>query len=306
MNEQRGMAMRVALTVEKPDTSSLRRREQQSLWRLTLRQFSRNVSGIVGLVILVLMTVLSVGAPLFTDVDPTGMAVEDILKPPSAEHPFGTDHLGRDLFSRVLFGGRTSLLVAVVVTVVTSVTGVTLGCLAAYYPRLDNLIMRFMDILMSFPTMMLAMGIVAVLGSRMSNVMIALVISVTPRTAQVVRGVILSLKQQDFVTAARCIGARDRRIIVRHLLPNVLPTVLVRQTYVFGISILAEGGLNFLGIGVQPEVPTLGAIVADGRRYLQNMPWISFYGGLAIALLVLGVNFLGDGLRDALDPRMKV
>ena len=286
--------------------SRLRERKELSPGALALRRFVRNVSGMVGLAILLVMVVLFLGAPLFTHADPTAMVVPDILKAPSAEHLFGTDYLGRDLFSRVLYGGRTSLLVATVVTVVTSLTGVAIGALAGYYPRLDMLIMRSMDILMSLPTMMLAMAVVAVLGSGLYSVMIALTIPITPRTAQVVRGVILSLKYRDYVTAARSVGVRDWRILTRHLLPNVLPTLLVRQTYVFGISILAEGGLNFLGIGAQPEVPTLGAIVADGRRYLQNMPWISLCAGLAIALLVLGINFLGDGLRDTLDPRMKV
>jgi peptide/nickel transport system permease protein len=259
----------------------------------------------VGLAILLVLLVLFLGAPLFTNADPTDMVVEDILKAPSAEHLFGTDYLGRDLFSRVLYGGRTSLLVAVVVMVVTSFSGAAIGAIAAYYPRLDSPIMRCMDILMSLPTMMLAMGVMAILGRGLNDVIIALIISVTPRTAQVLRGVVLSYKQQDFVTAARAVGLRDWRIIVRHLLPNSMPTLLVRQTYIFGIAILAEGGLDFLGVGVPPQVPTLGAIVADGRNYLRDKPWVSFSGGLAIALLVLAVNFLGDGLRDALDPRMK-
>jgi peptide/nickel transport system permease protein len=242
---------------------------------------------------------------LFTNLDPTEMVVTDILKAPNKLHLFGTDHMGRDVFSRVLYGGRISLLVATVVTTATTITGVIIGAASAYYPRLDEPVMRVMDILMAFPSILLVIGIVAILGSKVSNVMIALIIPVTPRTARIVRGVFLSLKEQDFVMAARCTGAKDIRIMLRHLLPNAIPTLLVRQTYVFGISVLNEGAINYLGVGTEPGVPTLGSIVANGQQYLQVMPWIAIYGGAAIALLVLAVNIFGDGLRDVLDPRMR-
>jgi peptide/nickel transport system permease protein len=165
--------------------------------------------------------------------------------------------------------------------------------------------MRAMDIVMAFPVLILALAAVAIMGPNLSNVIIALIIPVTPRTARVVRGSFLTLKEQDFVMAARSIGAKDRRVMFRHLLPNAAPTLLVRQTYIFGVAILIEGGLSFLGVGVQPEIATLGSVVADGRRYLRENPWVSLYAGLFIALLVLGINLLGDGLRDVLDPRMK-
>lgn len=299
-----------ALAEKKSDQDSislaLNRQRWRNPWLDAFYNFRRNFSGIIGVTILVVMTVLHIGAPLFTPMDPAEMNSGEILQPPSVDHPFGTDHFGRDLFSRVLYGGRISLLVATVVTLVTTVTGVLLGALSGYYPRLDTLIMRVMDLVMAFPVMILAIISVAILGPQFFNVVMALIIPVTPRTARVVRGSILSLKEQDFVSAARSIGVGDLRIIVRHLLPNALPPLLVRQTYVFGISILIEGGLNFLGIGVQPEIATLGSVVSEGRRFLRDMPWFSFYPGMAIALLVLGINLLGDGLRDVLDPRMKV
>ena len=255
---------------------------------------------------ILLMVVLHAGAPLFTQIDPGFMDVRAILQPPSAEHPFGTDHFGRDLFSRVLYGGRVSLLVAAVVTALTTVLGILLGTLSGYFPWLDGPIMRAMDLVMAFPVMVLAIGIVAILGPQLSNIVIALVIPVTPRTARIVRAKILSIKEETFVTATKSLGAGDVRVILRHMIPNVMPEVLVRQTYVFGVSILIEGSLNFLGIGTQPEIATLGSIISDGRNYLRQMPWISFYAGLAITIIVLGVNLLGDGLRDVLDPKMKL
>jgi len=292
--------------VDKIPTSLSDRLRWDSPWRQALRRLRRNPSGLIGLTILAAMTIAHLGAPLFTDLDPTALDKRAILQAPSPEHPFGTDRYGRDLLSRVLYGGRISLLVASIVALVTTCTGVILGSLSGYFPRLDSTIMRIMDLVMAFPTIILAIAIVAILGPQLLNILIALVTVVTPRTSRVVRGVILATKEKEFVLAGRSVGAGDLRIIFRHLLPSAVPALLVRQTYVFGISILIEGGLNFLGVGVQPEIPTLGAVVAEGRQFLREMPWISFYAGMAIALLVLGINLLGDGLRDALDPRMKV
>jgi peptide/nickel transport system permease protein len=268
-------------------------------------RFVRNMSGMVGLAMIVALLVVHLGAPLFTSANPAKTNAHAILVAPNSEHPFGTDQFGRDLFARVLYGGRISLWVATVVTVITTVTGLAIGAVSAYYPRIDGPLMRFMDILMAFPEILLAIGVVAILGPKLSNIMIALVFPVTPRTARIVRSVILSLKEQEFVKAARSTGASDSRIIMRHLVPNSMPALLVRQTFVFGIAILAEGSLNFLGIGVPPEIPTLGSIVSEGRAFLRQMPWFSLYAGLFIAAMVLSVNLLGDGLRDVLDPQMK-
>ena len=286
--------------------SLLPRRAPRSETALMLRRFRRNVPGMAGLVLIVVAVLLFVGAPLFTSADPSSTDMSKILSTPSAEHPFGNDHVGRDVFSRVLYGGRTSILVGLIVALVTTVMGLIFGVLAGYYPRLDNPIMRAMDIVMSFPAILLALAIVAILGPQLSNIIIALVIPYSPRSARVVRGSILQLKERDFVLAARSLGASDRRIMLRHLIPNSMAPLLVQQTYVLALAILAEAALTFLGVGVPPEMPTLGGIISDGRTHLRVAPWLPLFPGLAISALVLGFNLLGDGLRDVLDPRLKI
>lgn len=272
----------------------------------TLRRFSRNVTGMVGLTLVVVMTVLAVGAPLFADADPKAIDTTVILQSPSRDHLFGTDDLGRDVFSRVLYGSRISILIGLAVAAFTTVTGMTLGLLSGYFPRLDNPIMRAMDILMAFPTILLALGIVAILGPRLINIVIALVIPYTPTTARLVRGMILQIKSTDFITAAHSLGVKNGRIIGRHLVPNSISVVIVRQTYVLATAILAEAALTFLGVGVPPDVATLGGIISAARNHMRYAPWLSVFPGLAISALVLGFNLLGDGLRDVLDPRMKI
>ena len=281
-------------------------RMRLSRLRQALGRVRRSGSVQVGLILSSIFIVLSVGAPLFTRLDPTDMDMMNILRAPTESHIFGTDDFGRDLFSRVLYGGRISIVVGLVVAGITTLTGVTIGVLAGYYRRLDNPIMRVMDILMAFHTILLAIGIMAVLGPQLINIIIALVFPYTPVTARVVRGSVLSLREQEFVEAARSIGARDLRIILRHLLHNCLAPLLVQQTVIIAYAILAESGLSFLGVGVPPEVPTLGSILSDSRVFLRNAPWMSIFPGLSISLLVLGFNLLGDGLRDVLDPRLKL
>jgi peptide/nickel transport system permease protein len=282
------------------------RMRQKSPFVESLRRLRKSPLAILGFVAILCLTVPCVGAPLFTAISPTKINASAILSPPSSVHYFGTDQYGRDLYSRVLYGGRLSLLVGAAVSLSTGMLGMLIGVMSAYYPRLDNLIMRAMDILMSFPTLLTAMAIMAVLEPSLFNIILAMVFPITPWTARMVRSVALSLKSLDYVMAARSLGAGDMRIVLRHLMPNVVPTLLVRQTLVFGTAVLVEGGLNFLGIGLPPDVPTLGSIVAAGRAYLAQMPWFSLYAGLFIGLIVLSVNLIGDGLRDAFDPRMKV
>lgn len=274
-------------------------------WLKSVRRYSRNIPGVVGLTIIVVMVILAVGAPLFSGVAPNEMDVTRILDRPGAQHYFGTDDLGRDMFSRVLHGGRISIFVGLVVAGITTLTGVLLGILAGYYPRLDNPIMRAMDIVMAFPAILLALAIVAILGPRLSNIIIALAIPYTPPTARIVRGTVLQLKEMDFILAAHALGASDFKIMLRHLLPNSLPPILVQQTYVLALAILAEAALTFLGVGAPPEIPTLGGIISDARAHLRVAPWLPLFPGLAISALVLGFNLLGDGLRDVLDPRLK-
>jgi peptide/nickel transport system permease protein len=273
-------------------------RAQRSGAAILGRRLLRSRSLQIGLAISLL--VVTSGA------DPTAVNTASILKGPSAAHPFGTDEFGRDVLSRAVYGARTSILVGVTIALVTTLTGLLFGALAGYYPRLDNPIMRTMDVLMAFPGMLLAIGIMAILGQQTINIVLALMVPYTPRTARVVRGQILALRDQEFIQAARCLGLRDWRIIVRHLLPNVAAPLLIQQTFILAGAILAESGLSFLGVGVPPEVPTLGGILSDSRAYLRTAPWLSLYPGLLISLLVLGFNLLGDGLRDALDPRTRV
>ena len=272
----------------------------------TLRRFSRNVTGMVGLALVLVMTILAVGAPLFADADPRAIDTTVILQPPSMDHLFGTDDLGRDVWSRVLYGSRISILIGLAVAALTTMTGMMLGMLSGYFPRLDNPIMRAMDVLMAFPTILLALGIVAILGPPLINIVIALVVPYTPTTARLVRGMVLQLKHTDFITAAHAVGVKNRRIIGRHLVPNSISVVIVRQTYVLATAILAEAALTFLGVGVPPDVPTLGGIISAARNHMRYAAWLSLFPGLAISALVLGFNLLGDGLRDVLDPRMKI
>ena len=285
------------------DVAELARRHP---WMQTVRRFLRNVTGMVGLLLVLVVAVASLGAPLFTSTDPASMDTSIILQAPSSAHPFGADDLGRDVFSRVLYGGRISILVGVSVALATTVGGVLFGVLSGFYPRLDNPIMRVMDIVMAFPAILLALGIVAILGPQLTNIIIALSIPYTPRSARVVRSMILQLKHKEFVEAARSIGVHNWRIILRHLLPNFLAPLMVQQTYVLAIAILEEAELTFLGVGVPPSVPTLGGIISDARTQLRVAPWLPLYPGLTISALVLGFNLLGDGLRDVLDPRMKL
>jgi peptide/nickel transport system permease protein len=270
----------------------------------SLMRFRHSVPGRIGGVLIVALALSAFGAPLISRLDPTEVDAMRILSPPAAGHPFGTDDLGRDLFTRVLYGTRTSVLIGITVGLSTGVCGLLVGAAAGYYRRLDNPLMRGMDVLMGFPAILLALGIVAILGPRLSNIIVALVITFTPRSARVVRSAFLSVKEFAFVEAARSCGASDGRIIFRHLLPHCVSILIVQQSYILAVSILVEAALNFLGVGVPPEVATLGGILSDARSHLRYAPWMSLLPGAFISLLVFGFNLLGDGLRDALDPRL--
>jgi len=280
-------------------------RDSQAPLLQALRRFRRSVSGQIGVVLILGLIVLALSAPLLSPLNPTAVDTSMILARPAAGHPFGTDDLGRDLFARTLYGTRTSVFIGVTVGLLTGLFGLLVGALAGYFPRLDNPLMRCMDILMGFPSILLALGIVAILGPQLQNIVMALVITFTPRSARVVRGAFLSLKPLAFVEAAQACGAGDGRIIFRHLIPNGLSVLVVQQSYILAVSILVEAALNFLGVGVPPEIATLGGIISDARPHLRYAPWISLFPGVLISLLVLGFNLLGDGLRDALDPRLK-
>lgn len=243
-------------------------------------------------------------AGVLAPADPQAMRIGERLAAPSRGHPLGTDDFGRDLLSRVLYGIRLSLLIGGVVVGVSSALGVPAGLAAGYVPGLDNPVMRVMDALMAFPAVILAIALMAALGPNAVNVVVALGVVYAPRMARVVRGSVLVVRELDYVMAARASGLGDARIMLRHVLPNCLSPLIVQATFIFAYAVLGEALLSFLGVGVPPQVPSLGTILSGGRVYMQQAPWITIFPGLAIMLLVIGLNLFGDGLRDMLDPRL--
>ena len=228
------------------------------------------------------------------------------LGAPNASHWLGTDNFGRDIFSRIVHGSRVSLRIALLVVLTTGVLGVMIGAVAGYFQRLDNLLMRVMDGLMAFPGILLAIALAAVLGPSEINAVIALTIAYTPRTARIMRAAVLVVREMEYVEAALACGASHWRILWRHILSNSLAPLIVQLTFIFAYAILAEAVLSFIGVGPPPPTPSWGNIIADGRAYIPEAPWISLFPGIAIALTVLGLNLLGDGLRDVLDPRIQI
>lgn len=267
--------------------------------------FARNRLGVVGLVLVLIFLGMAILGPW---VSPHGPNVQDLpaqLQAPSRAYPLGTDDFGRDILSRILVGSRLSLLVGVIATGIGAGIGTTVGLLSGFYRRLDGPLMRSMDVLLSFPSVLLAVAIIAVLGPSIGNVMIAVGISSIPTYARLVRSTVLSVKSKDYVEAARAIGSQGRRIMARHILPNCLSPIIVYSTLQIGGAILTASLLSFLGLGVQPPDPEWGQMVNAGRGWLQQAPHIATIPGLAIFLVVMGFNLLGDGLRDVLDPRMR-
>jgi len=228
------------------------------------------------------------------------------LGAPNGVHLMGTDNFGRDVLSRVLYGGRTSLEIGLLVVLASTVCGTAIGVVGGYFSRLDNPVMRLMDALMAFPGVLLAIALAAVLGPSVADVVIALTVTYAPRTARIVRAAVLVVRRMEYIDAARVAGAGSLRIIWRHVLPNSLGPLIVQMTFIFAVSILAEAVLSFVGVGPPPPTPSWGNIIADGRSYIPTAPWISLFPGLVIAITVLGVNLMGDGLRDVLDPRLKL
>jgi peptide/nickel transport system permease protein len=267
-------------------------------------RFLKNTAVWYGGIILALLSFVAILAPAITPYDPYEYNMVDMLSQPSWTHLAGTDGFGRDIFSRALFGLQLSLKAASLVTLLTGLCGVIIGCIAAYYQKLDNVIMRFMDAMMAFPDIVLALALVAIFKPSLKGVVIALLISYTPRVARIVRGSALQIKTYDFVTAAVAQGARSPRIIFRHILPNVAAEIIVQMTYIFAYAILGEAVLSFLGAGPPPPIPSLGNILSESRDFIFTDWWLSIFPGVVIMLLVLSVNLLGDGLRDVLDPKL--
>ena len=278
---------------------------RRSEWSQAWRRFRANRIAVGGLIAIILLTMLAIFAPLFSPYDP----INDVFRGmrgvgPTAAHPFGYDHLGRDLLSRVIFGTRVALLVGLIATGISVTIGVVMGAVAGYFGnRSDTLISRVIDTLMAFPIIALLLVLASVLGPSLNTTIIVIGVTGWARFARVVRADVMSLKATDFVTAARAVGVRDWRIIWRHLLPNVMGPVIVLATLGIGGIIILESALSFLGLGIRPPDPSWGRTLADGRDSILRFPHISFFPGLMIVITVLAFNFLGDGLRDALDPR---
>lgn len=276
-----------------------------SPWQDRWRQVIHNRMAVVGFVLLGLMVCVAVFAPIVAPFGPFEMDLENNLQPPSAQHLLGTDKLGRDVLSRVIFGSRISLVVGFIVQGIALVVGVTLGAISGYFGGvLDMIIQRAVDVVMGFPFLILAIAIVSLIGPNLTNMMIVLGGVVWVDYARMVRGVVLSLKEEEYVVAARVVGASDSRIILRHVLPGTLNVIIVQATFGIATAILAASGLSFLGMGAQPPTAEWGAMLADAKPYLRQLPLMSIAPGVAIMVTVLSINFVGDALRDAFDPRV--
>ncbi len=300
-------ATNIAPSVAPVATSAIPRRiDSQVGFRPFLARFSTQPLPMAGLVIVALLTLVSVVGPLLT-VSPITQDIEAILDPPSASHLFGTDELGRDVFARVVYGGRISLQVGVVAVSIALVIGTALGLVAGYWGGswVDNVIMRAIDALLAFPSLVLAIAITAVLGPNLQNAMLAIGIVNIPSFARLVRGQVLTIRPKEFIEAARTLGANDARVILLHVLPNTLGPIVVLVSLRLAFAVLSEASLSFLGLGAQPPTATWGSMLNAGRNFLEREPWVSFFPGVAIFLTVLGFSVIGDGIRDTLDPRMK-
>jgi peptide/nickel transport system permease protein len=280
--------------------------KRQGEIRVVLRHLVRNRGAVIGLVIIGTFIAAAIFAPVIATHSPTDTSIAIRLQPADAEHWLGTDELGRDLFSRMLYGGRISLNIGIISVAIGIGIGVPIGAVSGYYGgRLDIIVQRFIDIMIAFPGILLAIVVVTVLGVGVTNVMIATGIASVPIYARLVRGSVLAAKEQSYVAAARAAGIGDFSIIFRHILPNSLAPVIVQSTFQIATSILWAAGLGFLGLGAQAPTPEWGAILSNGREYIRTAHHLTTYPGLAILLMVLGFNLVGDGLRDALDPKTR-
>lgn len=267
-----------------------------------LRRFLNNRLALTGSILVLIIIFVCVFAPLLTSYDPLEMKVQDRLKPPSATHWFGTDDFGRDVFSRVVYGSRISMIVGFSVVLITSFIGLLFGLYSSYYRRLDNILMRINDGLMAFPAILLAIAIMAALGPKISNVIIALSVVYTPTVARAVRSAALTVREQTYIEAIRALGGKPWRIIWFHIAPNCLSPLIIQATFIFAYAVIIEASLSFLGAGTPPPEPSWGNILNDGRTLMKEAWWMTFFPGVSIMITVLGLNLLGDGLRDLLDP----
>ena len=270
-------------------------------------RLARSKTAVAGLIVLVFLALLAVGAPLITPYDPIKVAPREALRAPSAQHWFGTDQYGRDVLSRVIYGARISLLVGFISVSIAVVCGTIAGMISGFYGKwVDATVMRFVDVMLAFPGILLALALVSILGPSLPNLMIAVGVSSIPSYARLVRGSVLSAKENVYVEAARVIGCRDGTIMRRHVLPNIVAPIIVVATLGVAAAILWAAALSFLGLGSQPPTPEWGRMLSEGRNFLREQWWIATFPGVAIMVTVLAMNLLGDGLRDTLDPHQRI
>jgi peptide/nickel transport system permease protein len=272
----------------------------------TLRRLLQHRLFILGSALFGIVLVAAILAPVIAPLDPNKLAMRYKFQPPSANFIFGTDNFGRSLWSRVVWGAQLSMIIGASVVAINAVAGTAIGALAGYFDRLDNGLMRINDALMAFPAVLLAIAVTAILGPSVNDVIIALAIVYTPRTARIVRSSVIVLREMEYVQAARAAGAGHWRILRRHILPNAMAPLIVQLSFLFAYAVLTEATLSFLGVGAVPPTPTWGNIMAEGRQYMTDAPWIITIPGAALMITVLGLNLLGDGLRDVLDPRLRI
>ncbi|MFO0189018.1 MAG: ABC transporter permease [Alphaproteobacteria bacterium] len=274
--------------------------------RATIKRLLRHRLFMTGLVLFLIIALTAILAPWITDVDPNRLSMRNKFKPPGEGWVFGTDSFGRSLWSRVVWGAQLSMLIGASVVALNAVFGILIGAAAGYFRRIDNLLMRINDALMAFPAILLAISVTSVLGPSTFNVILALGIVYIPRTARIVRSSVIVLREMEFVQAAVAAGAGHWRILTRHILPNAMAPVIVQLSFLFAFAVLSEATLSFLGVGAVPPTPTWGNIMAEGRDFMREAPWIITIPGIALMITVMGLNFLGDGLRDVLDPRLRI
>lgn len=278
----------------------------QGQWRIAWRTLRKSPTSILGMCGILFMIVVTLSSPVIAPYDPTRMDYDSLLSPPSSLHLWGSDDLGRDILSRVLWGGRESLRVAVLAIGLGMGGGVVVGLISGFYRgAVDSVIQRLVEVMLAFPSILLMLTIVAALGPSLTTVLIALGISSIPAYSRLVRGSVLAASNLDYVIAARIVGARDRQIMVRHILPNILAPIIIYSTLGLGGAIMVTAGLSYIGLGAQPPSPEWGAMLNYGRSYLRDAYWMSVFPGIAIFVCVLSINMLGDGLRDALDPKLR-
>lgn len=280
--------------------------EVETLSGDVLRAFWKNRAALVGLVVVGAISLLALGAPWMLSGDPYAIDLDLRNLPPSWAHWFGTDHYGRDLFTRVVYGARISLVIGLIPAFLSTCIGAVLGVVSGFYGgKTDFWIMRLADVVLAFPSLLLAMAIMYTLGASLFNIFIALSVVGWASTSRIVRSQTLSLKEKEFVEAARALGVSRSKIVFRHILPNCLPNIVVVFTMSIPAAIMQEAGLSFLGVGAQPPTPSWGLLVSQGKEFIFSAPWVAILPGVAILVLVLAFNFMGDGLRDAIDPYMK-